>query len=131
MTNEENQNTLEKLTVQQALEKLEAEEKARQEAYDKKYVNKSIGTDPAEFTFTGEVEFGKVTFKQKDGTEKISDVWEFRIAEDREFSTSNFQLSREILTALKDNKHKISLAHRSVKGKDGNYHDSIVMIKAE
>ena len=32
MTNEENQNTLEKLTVQQALEKLEAEEKARQEA---------------------------------------------------------------------------------------------------
>ena len=131
MTNEENQNTLEKLTVQQALEKLEAEEKARQEAYDKKYVNKSITNEPTEFTFTGEVEFGQVTFKQKDGTEKISDVWKFRIEGDREFSTSNFQLSREILTALKDNKHKISLAHRSVKGKDGNYHDSIVMIKAE
>ena len=131
MTNEENQNTLEKLTVQQALEKLEAEEKARQEAYDKKYVNKSIGTDPAEFTFTGEVEFGQVTFKQKDNTEKTNDVWKFKVADDREFSTSNFQLSREILTALKDNKHKISLAHRSVKGKDGNYHDSIVMINAE
>ena len=131
MTNEENQNTLEKLTVQQALEKLDAEEKARQEAYDKKYVNKSITNEPTEFTFTGEVEFGKVTFKQKDNTEKTNDVWKFRIEGDREFSTSNFQLSREILTALKDNKHKISLAHRSVKGKDGNYHDSIVMIKAE
>lgn len=131
MTNEENQNTLEKLTVQQALEKLEAEEKARQEAYDKKYVNKSITNEPTEFTFTGEVEFGQVTFKQKDNTEKTNDVWKFKVADDREFSTSNFQLSREILTALKDNKHKISLAHRSVKGKDGNYHDSIVMIKAE
>ena len=131
MTNEENQNTLEKLTVQQALEKLDAEEKARQEAYDKKYVNKSITNEPTEFTFTGEVEFGQVTFKQKDNTEKTNDVWKFKVADDREFSTSNFQLSREILTALKDNKHKISLAHRSVKGKDGNYHDSIVMIKAE
>ena len=131
MTNEENQNTLEKLTVQQALEKLEAEEKARQEAYDKKYVNKSITNEPTEFTFTGEVEFGQVTFKQKDNTEKTNDVWKFKVADDREFSTSNFQLSREILTALKDGKHKISLAHRSVKGKDGNYHDSIVMIKAE
>ena len=122
---------MEKLTVQQALEKLEAEEKARQEAYDKKYVNKSITNEPTEFTFTGEVEFGQVTFKQKDNTEKTNDVWKFKVADDREFSTSNFQLSREILTALKDNKHKISLAHRSVKGKDGNYHDSIVMIKAE
>lgn len=131
MTNEENQNTLEKLTVQQALEKLEAEEKARQEAYDKKYVNKSITNEPTEFTFTSEVEFGQVTFKQKDNTEKTNDVWKFKVADDREFSTSNFQLSREILTALKDNKHKISLAHRSVKGKDGNYHDSIVMINAE
>ena len=131
MTNEENQNTLDKLTVQQALEKLEAEEKARQEAYDKKYVNKSITNEPTEFTFTGEVEFGQVTFKQKDNTEKTNDVWKFKVADDREFSTSNFQLSREILTALKDGKHKISLAHRSVKGKDGNYHDSIVMIKAE
>ena len=131
MTNEENENNLQKFTAEEALKKLNDEEAARQEAYDKKYVNKSIGTDPAEFTFTGEIEFGKVAFKQKDGTEKISDVWKFRIAEDREFSTSNFQLSREILTALKDNKHRISLAHRSVKGKDGNYHDSIVMIKAE
>ena len=111
MTNEENQNTLEKLTVQQALEKLEAEEKARQEAYDKKYVNKSITNEPTEFTFTGEVEFGQVTFKQKDNTEKTNDVWKFKVADDREFSTSNFQLSREILTALKDNKHKISLPH--------------------
>lgn len=131
MTNEENENNLQKFTAEDALKKLEEEEAARQKAYDQKYVNKSIGTDPAEFTFTGEVEFGKVTFKQKDGSEKISDVWRFRIAEDREFSTSNFQLSREILTALKDGKHKISLAHKSVKGKDGNYHDSIVMIKAE
>ena len=131
MTNEENQNTLEKLTVQQALEKLDAEEKVRQEAYDKKYVNKSITNEPTEFTFTGEVEFGQVTFKQKDNTEKTNDVWKFKVADDREFSTSNFQLSREILTALKDGKHNISLAHRSVKGKDGNYHDSIVMIKAE
>ena len=131
MTNEENENNLQKFTAEDALKKLEEEEAARQKAYDQKYVNKSIGTDPAEFTFTGEVEFGKVTFKQKDGSEKISDVWRFRIAEDREFSTSNFQLSREILTALKDGKHKISLAHKSVKGKDGNYHDSIVMINAE
>ena len=131
MTNEENENNLQKFTAEDALKKLEEEEAARQKAYDQKYVNKSIGTDPAEFTFTGEVEFGKVTFKQKDGTEKTNDVWKFKVADDREFSTSNFQLSREILTALKDNKHKISLAHRSVKGKDGNYHDSIVMIKAE
>ena len=131
MTNEENENNLQKFTAEDALKKLEEEEAARQKAYDQKYVNKSIGTDPAEFTFTGEVEFGKVTFKQKDGSEKISDVWRLRIAEDGEFSTSNFQLSREILTALKDGKHKISLAHKSVKGKDGNYHDSIVMIKAE
>ena len=131
MTNEENENNLQKFTVEEALKKLNDEEAARQKAYDQKYVNKSIGTDPAEFTFTGEVEFGKVTFKQKDGTEKTNDVWKFKVADDREFSTSNFQLSREILTALKDNKHKISLAHRSVKGKDGNYHDSIVMIKAE
>ena len=131
MTNEENENNLQKFTAEDALKKLEEEEAARQKAYDQKYVNKSIGTDPAEFTFTGEVEFGKVTFKQKDGTEKTNDVWKFKVADDREFSTSNFQLSREILTALKDNKHKISLAHRSVKGKDGNYHDSIVMINAE
>ena len=131
MTNEENENNLQKFTAEDALKKLEEEEAARQKAYDQKYVNKSIGTDPAEFTFTGEVEFGKVTFKQKDGTEKTNDVWKFKVADDREFSTSNFQLSREILTALKDNKHKISLAHKSVKGKDGNYHDSIVMIKAE
>ena len=127
----EQENNLQKFTADDALKKLDEEEKARQEAYDKKYVNKSITTEPTEFTFTGEIEFGKVTFKQKDGTEKISDVWKFKVADDREFSTSNFQLSREILTALKDNKHKISLAHRSVKGKDGNYHDSIVMIKAE
>ena len=131
MTNEENENNLQKFTAEDALKKLEEEEAARQKAYDQKYVNKSIGTDPAEFTFTGEVEFGKVTFKQKDGTEKTNDVWKFKVADDREFSTSNFQLSREILTALKDGKHKISLAHRSVKGKDGNYHDSIVMINAE
>jgi hypothetical protein len=131
MTNEENQNNLQKFTAEEALKRLEEEEAARQKAYDQKYANKSIGTDPAEFNFTGEVEFGKVTFKQKDGTEKTNDVWRFKIVEDREFSTSNFQLSREILTALKDGKHKISLAHRSVKGKDGNYHDAIAMIKAE
>ena len=127
----EQENNLQKFTADDALKKLDEEEKARQEAYDKKYVNKSITTEPTEFTFTGEVEFGKVTFKQKDGTEKTNDVWKFKVADDREFSTSNFQLSREILTALKDGKHKISLAHRSVKGKDGDYHDSIVMINAE
>ena len=139
MTNEENakvennekQTTLQSLTPDEALKKLEEEEAARQKAYEEKYVNKFVTDQPTEFYFIGPVKYGKITFKQKDNTEKTNDVWRFEVANEREFSTSNFQLAREILTALKDGKHKISLAHRSVKGKDGNYHDSIVMIKAE
>lgn len=128
----EEQSTLQPYTPAEALAALDKQEQERKEAYEKRYINKELDTTPKEYLFTGVVQFEKQRkFKQKDGTEKANDVWHFESADKREFTTSNFQTAREILTALKNKKYKISLAHKSQKGTDGNFHDAIVLVKAE
>jgi hypothetical protein len=128
-TNE--QDTLEAYTAEQALEIIDK----KQEAYDQKFINKELDENPREYIATGVIQFGSHIFKKKDkdGTmiDDKRDIWHFEIANDREFTTSNFTTAREIISALKDKKYKLTLAHRSQKGKDGQFHDAIVLVKAE
>ena len=51
--NNEKQTTLQSLTPDEALKKLEEEEAARQKAYEEKYVNKFVTDQPTEFYFIG------------------------------------------------------------------------------
>lgn len=130
MENENEENSLVAYTVDEALNAITKREEER----DKKYINKELDEQPRTYVFTGIIQFGKMVFKKKvDGKEvdDPKDIWHFEVAENREFSTSNFTLAKEIVSALKDKKYKITLAHRSQKGKDDKFHDTIALLHAE
>ena len=121
------ENNLRKYTVDEALNELQKKE----EEYAKKYINKELTDQPQAYEFLDKAAFREQTFKRPNGEEKVIGVWHFYTVDNREFTTSNIQLAKEMLQAIKDGKRKISLAHKSVKGRDNQYHDTIALINAE
>ena len=99
-----------------------------------KYLNKLITlSNPVEVIFdTGLIKKELVDFKQN-GQSKPSLVWRFFTVDFKEFSTSNVPLVKEILTAFKEGRNKITLGKKAATDREGREINQLkfYIVKAE